>query len=245
MSTTSESGQAKNLANFETLISYCINFEERYNPSREDLKIANLQALLTKTKAALAEHSLKVVAQNHAISQRQEAFASLKSLSTKLVNAFRISGVDDLTVARAKAINRKIQGKKALSTLKRMKKETPEEPIVTISTSQQSYNYLVEHLDALVRLLAAHPEYHPNEIPLQIPTLKAYINQLRACNLAVMNTHVEYSGSRSTKNTLLYHDKTGLLDIALDVKAYIKVIFGVKSYEYGLIKGISFKRRDI
>lgn len=55
MPSTSETGHAKNIANFETLISFCIGYGSSYNPSKEALKVANLQAILTTAKANLAD----------------------------------------------------------------------------------------------------------------------------------------------------------------------------------------------
>ncbi len=57
-----------------------------------------------------------------------------------------------------------------------------------------------------------------------------------------MNTHTVLDIARGKRNALLYAPKTGLIDIALDVKTYIKVSFGTGSLAYGHIKGISFKR---
>ncbi len=42
MPSTSETGHAKNVANFETLISFCTGYGTTYNPSRDALKVANL-----------------------------------------------------------------------------------------------------------------------------------------------------------------------------------------------------------
>lgn len=55
MPSTSETGHAKNVANFETLISFCTGYGATYNPSRDALKVANLQTLLIAAKAAISD----------------------------------------------------------------------------------------------------------------------------------------------------------------------------------------------
>ena len=44
MSSTSETGHAKNIANFQDLISFCQGYGATYNPTKESLKIPQLQA---------------------------------------------------------------------------------------------------------------------------------------------------------------------------------------------------------
>lgn len=41
----SETGHAKNVANFQDLISFCEGHGATYNPSKESLKVAQLKAL--------------------------------------------------------------------------------------------------------------------------------------------------------------------------------------------------------
>ena len=47
MASTSETGHAKNIANFQDLISFCEGYGSTYNPTKEGLKIPQLQALHT------------------------------------------------------------------------------------------------------------------------------------------------------------------------------------------------------
>jgi len=53
MGSTSETGHAKNVANFEVLTSSCIGFGADYNPSNTNLQIPQLQTTLTTAKSAM------------------------------------------------------------------------------------------------------------------------------------------------------------------------------------------------
>ena len=53
MASTSESGHAKNVANFEDLISFCTGYGTTFNPSKNAIKLIQLNTLLTNAKNSL------------------------------------------------------------------------------------------------------------------------------------------------------------------------------------------------
>ncbi|MET3127049.1 hypothetical protein ABID42_002155 [Arcicella rosea] len=242
MSTLQDTGNAVNIANFQNLISYCSNFGEAYNPSRDALKLGQLQALLAEAKSImLVIHDL-TTEHDDAVNHRKKLFADLRPLSTKVCGAFSICGVEDAVVEDAKGINRKIQGQRASAKPEPVMVDGVLTTPKTNSSSQQSFDYMIEHLNALISLVSFHSAYNPNETDLKVTTLKALATDLNNANNAVINSHTPLDIARGNRNTLLYAPKTGLVDIALDVKTYIKVTFGTGSMEYGKVKGILFKR---
>jgi hypothetical protein len=144
---TSETGHAKNIANFEDLISFCTGYGASYNPSKDSLTIAKLKDLQTQAKDILQQTKTTKTSFDNATNARQIAFKDLKPLATKIVNALAVSGATNLVVADAKTINRKIQGAKANGNTKAT--TTPADPNApaptdkTISTSQQSYDSII------------------------------------------------------------------------------------------------------
>lgn len=52
MSKTYETGHAKNLANFNTLISFCEGYGSAYNPVNATLQLTGLQSLTASAQAA-------------------------------------------------------------------------------------------------------------------------------------------------------------------------------------------------
>jgi len=246
MPSTSETGHAKNVANFETMISFCTGYGATYNPGRVALKLPALQSVLTAAKTALTDCTTKQTAFANATDARVEAFAPLKALSTRIVNAFAVSGVAPSVVEGAKTINRKLQGQRAsnspvLNPPVNAGENAPPPPAAN-SSSQQSYDNLVEHFNALIELVGSHAEYIPNETELNIDSLLDYLSTLRAANTAVINTYTAWSNSRINRDNIMYAETTGLVDIALDVKGYVKSVFNATSMQYGQVKGIIFKR---
>ena len=244
MPSTSETGHAKNVANFETLISFCTGYGATYNPSRDALKVANLQTLLTTAKAAIADCKAKETAFDNATDARKESFSTLKALGTRIINALSVSGVADSVVEGARTINRKLQGQRAngTATTEPAPTEGTAAAPTTASSSQQSYDNLAEHFNGLIELVGSHTEYNPNETELKVATLQTYLTELKTANTNVVNANTDWSNSRISRDNTLYADTTGLVDIALDVKAYVKSVYNSTSPQYGQISGIEFKR---
>ena len=108
MPSTSETGHAKNVVNFEDLISFCNGCGASYNPSKEALKIANLQTQLTASQNVLKDVKSTQTAFNNATNTRMDAFKTLKSYATKIINALDATDASAETVKDARSINRKL-----------------------------------------------------------------------------------------------------------------------------------------
>ena len=240
MASTSETGHAKNVANFQDLIEFVTGYGGTYNPSKSTLRLADLMTLKASAESNLTDVILKNTAYNNKVNERIIAFSDLKSLSTRLVNALQTTDATAETINNAKTFNRKMQGKKASAS------QTPTDPNApapsTISTSQQSYDQLIQHLAGLTAVLQAEPSYAPNEPELTIATLLAKQADLTAKNTAVATAYTNISNSRIARNTTLYSNSTGLVETANEVKKYIKSVFGATSPQFAQVKGIEFKK---
>lgn len=245
MPSTSETGHAKNVANFEDLISFCNGYGVTYNPSKAALKIAELQILFTSAQNTINTVKSLQTAFNNATNKRIEAFKILKSLATKIINALDATDAAAQTVKDAKTINRKIQGQRA-STPKTTPPPTDGStppPDKTISTSQQSYDQLIEHFSKLIELLTSDSNYTPNEAELTVAATQTKLAELKSANTAVVDSYTAWSNSRIERNNILYNTLTGLVPTALDVKKYVKSIFGATSPQFKQVSGLEFKTR--
>ena len=241
MPSTSETGHAKNVANFQDLISFVTGYGATYNPNKNALKLPQLIALHTASQASIADVVTKNTVYNNKVNERVVAFKDLKSLSTRLINALQTTDATPEKVADAKAFNKKMQGVRAKAV------DTPADPNTpapnTISTSQQSYDQQIQHLAGIISVLATEPSYAPNEAELQIATLTAKQADLTAKNSAVATAYTNVSNSRIARDTTIYDTDTGLFDIASEVKKYVKSVFGATSPQFAQIKGIEFTKK--
>ena len=244
MPSTSETGHAKNVANFEDLISFCNGYGATYNPSKAALTIAKLKDLQTQAKDSLQQAKTTKTSFDNATNARQLAFKDLKPLATKIVNALSVSGATALAVDKAKTINRKIQGAKANGTAK--VPATPADPNAptptdkTISTSQQSYDSLIDHFTKLIESVSQDANYKPNETELQTATLQTKLDGLKTSNTNLINGFTNWSNARINRNTTLYNPLTGLVQTALEVKKYVKSVFGATSPQFKQLSGLEF-----
>ena len=241
MASTSETGHAKNVANLQDLISFVIGYGTTYNPTKNSLKLAELNALVATSQTSLADVITKNTAYNGKVNDRVIAFKDLKSLSTRLINALQTTDATTQKVADAKAFNKKMQGVRATAITTPTDPNTPAP--TTISTSQQSYDSQIQHLAGIISVLESETSYAPNETDLQIATLTAKQTDLTAKNNAVANAYTNVSNSRISRDTTLYATTTGLFDIATEVKKYVKSIYGATSPQFAQVKGIEFTKK--
>lgn len=256
MATYFETGHAKNVANFEDLISFCIGYGAIYNPSQVGIKVANQQTLLTTAQAAIANVTNKHTAFKNATNAREIAFEPVKKLLTRVVNALDACGAKQQSVDDVNFYLRKIRGKapKAKASAELGRQSTianasgdnsgniNDENSIQHSTSQQSFDSIIDHFANLIAALSAEPLYAPNENELKVANLQTLLADLKTKNTAVINTYTAYSNARIDRNKTLYLQSSGLVDIAQEVKKYIKSIFGATGPQYKQVSGLIFRK---
>lgn len=251
MSTFSEVGHAKNAANLEDLISRCTAFGAAYNPSQTPLQIASLSALKTNADGVIQATAQALAVMKDATNQREILFKTLKPLSGRLLRALKACNVPHQTYNDGAAINRKMHGagikkKPAAKSPATVREANPALPVagaatVGVSTSQQGFDSLVEHMSGWVALLGTVPAYVPNEPDLQLGSLNALITNLKAANTAAINAETALNNARVLRNQVLYEQGTGLVDVARQVKNYVTSIFGTGSPQQRQVSAIKFR----
>jgi hypothetical protein len=239
MASTSEVGHAKNVANFQDLTAFVVGYGATYNPSKNALKLPQLNALITISQTNLADVVTKNTAFNNVVNERIIEFNNLKGLATRVINALETTDATNEKVSDAKTFNRKLQGKRASKVVAPTDPNTPAPN--TISVSQQSYDQQIQHFAGLLAILQTEPSYIPNETDLTLANLNTKKANLTAKNNAVSTAYTNVSNSRIARNNTLYGTESGLVDIANEVKKYIKSIFGATSPEFSQVRGIQFK----
>lgn len=244
MASTTETGHAKNAANFDLLISFVTSYGTAFNPSKAGLKLAALQTLATNAKNTLNAVNTALPAYSNAVAAREAAFEPLNKLITRVNNALKATDTTQQVDENARTLVRKIQGTRATAkktdkekaALKAEGKETKE-----ISSSQMSYDSRLDNLDKLIKLLTSITLYAPNEADLKVTALTTLYNDLKAKNTAVVTATALLSNARISRNDILYKTNTGLVDIALDTKTYIKSLYGATSPQYKQVSTLEFK----
>ena len=248
MTSTSETGHAKNVANLETLITAITAYGRDYNPSKESIKLTALQTLLANSKASLNAVNVAHSAYSNAVAARESAFQPFSKLITRVNSVLKASDTTEQVDESALTIVRKLQGRRASTKLteeeiKALEAEGKE--VNQISASQQSYDSKLENFDKLIMLLSSVPLYNPNEEDLKITSLTDLYNEVKTRNTDLLTATIQLSNARISRNEILYKTATGLVDIAYDTKMYIKSVFGATSPYYKQISKLEFKTLNI
>ena len=245
MASTTETGHAKNVANFDDLISFVTGYGTAFNPSKASIKLTALQTLSTSAKNAINAVNAALPAYSNAVAAREAAFEPLNKLITRVYNALKATDTTEQVDESAKTLVRKIQGTRA--TAKKTDEEKAAEKAAgketkEISSSQMSYDSRLDNFDKLIKFLSSVAAYAPNEADLKITALTALYTDLKAKNLAVINAETPLNNARIARNDVMYKDNVGLVDVATDVKTYIKSVYGATSPQYKTVSSLKFTK---
>lgn len=245
MASTHETGHTKNVNTFLELIGFVNGWGATYVPTKTAISAANLAILHPLCEAAVkaADDQEKIF--NDLVDKRMIAFDPLQGLSTRVTNAFSVIDLPQDTVNGALEINRKIQGKRATPKKDDPPKEGEEKGKggKSSSASQLSYDNNVKHLGDLISWVSLQSVYNPNEADLKVAALNTYKTKIDTANKAVITGQVPYENKMDARDLLLYAPKTGMVDIALEVKKYAKSAFGATSAKYKQISGLKFTKQ--
>lgn len=240
---TNETGHAKNVANFDELISSVTGFGTTYNPSKASIKLIALQTLATNAKNSVTAVNAALPAYTSAVAAREAAFEPLSKLVTRVYSALKATDVTEQLEGGVLTFVRKIQGRRASKKLNTTEKKIlieRGETLPDISASQMSYDNRLDNFDKLIKLLTSVTLYAPNEADLKVTALTTLYNDLKAKNTAVINAATPLSNARIARNDVLYKEITGMVSIVAAVKAYIKSLFGATSPQYKQISSLKY-----
>lgn len=244
MASTSETGHVKNVANFENLITTVKSYGESYKPIKTVLTIPELEKKKTEAQTTIDEVLAAKAKYDTFINGRRMAFEGIKPLATRVVSAFSVSGADNLAVNNIKSANKKLQGQRSSSTKQEVSAQNVDAVKPTnVSTSQQSYDNQTAHFAGIIEVLKQYPSFVPNETELTVQALENKLAELKKTNSDIISPYTEYTNALTRRNHSLYDPMTGLVQIAKEVKQYVKSLFGASSPQYKQITTIEFKGR--
>lgn len=244
-SAVTETGHAKNLSNFKAIIAAATSFGDTYNPQRIELTVPEISTLADKCESAISDVSLTKAAYKVALDARNSVFEILNKKTTRVINALKACSTTDHLDKSARELARKIQGSRAKQRRSEEEKKADHEAGIMyneISASQMSYDSRAGHFAELVKFLSSIPQYKPNETEFQVESLKAYSDDLVIKNTAVVNTMVALNNARAARNDLMYKPVMGMVDLALDIKSYLKSVFGPSSLQYKKVGRLDFTK---
>lgn len=236
MSSTSETGHAKNIANLKSLNEINLGFGAAYAPSNPLYVLATMVAQHTACKALQTTVNTQSGIFEPFQNARVDEFKTVKALVRKVRIAAKTCGASAQFYGDVNTIVNTILGVRASAVT-----PTATDPSGT-SASQQSFDMTVDNFEALVLLLAAEPLYAPNEVPLKVVTLTAKHTALDTTNNNVKSSVVPYNNAVIARNKALYKKTIGLCDVGQGSKDYVRQVFGFSSPEFKLVTKLKFTR---
>ena len=238
----SESGHPINIAHFEQMISFILSWGAPYNPTNAAITLANLTAKLTAAKAAVDAVVVSAANLTTTINDRETEFSGIRPLVTRCFQYYESTGAAQNQIDDVRTLKRKLDGARAST------KATPPpgggNPTGpgSGSASQQSYTQIVEHFDGIIQLFLADGGYNPHEAELKTTALQTQLATMQGANTNVINATTTVSNHRATRDTDLYADGSGLVDLAFTAKKYVRAAFGQDSSQAQQIAGLTFSR---
>jgi hypothetical protein len=244
MASTSEVGNAKNVANFGDAISFVSAYTapKPYDPSKDSIKLPALNTKKTDAYDVMLKVDQKSPTFIIARDFRKKVFSNISELASKVRNAVIASNCPKEFLPNVTQITRKLQGRRAKAKKPVDPTTPPDEVPVNISVSQKSFDSQIALMGSLIELLSAQPEYKPNELELKVAGLKDVHTLMKDSNTAVVNAYTEVSNARISRDKVLYDPETGMLRMIADVKAYVKSLFGGKSIQFKQLSALKFKK---
>ncbi|SMC59414.1 hypothetical protein [Moheibacter sediminis] len=234
----SETGHAKNVAQFQKIITKCELLAD-FNPPNPLIYMVELKKFyISANEIIRLVHEAKGGADVF-INERQIEFQKLDSVSTRTINILAVIANEPKIVADARTIVRRIRGE--ASKPKTDENQPGQETNTPRSNSQQSYDKLIDHFVALIELVKQVNGYEPNEEDLTIAGLEVYLADLVMRNKNVIQANAELAKTRKERDKKLYHAVEGLVNRAKLVKLYVKSLYGSSSTEYKQINAIKFR----
>ncbi len=244
MTKTTETGHAKNLANFDELVSFVSAYGTDYKPTKASISLPALHKLSADSRKALSEVNPLLPAWVNATASREIAFAPLNKLITRVINGLKAIDTHSQVDDNAKTLARKIQGIRASAKLtdeEKLALVSEGTEVKQISSSQMGFDNRLENFDKLIKLLASIPLYAPNEKELKVSSLQELYADLMSKNTEVIDAATPLSNARLHRDLVMYKTDTGLVDSAVAVKAYVKSLYGATSPKFKQISKLRIR----
>ena len=235
--------QVKNMQSLDKVIRICTGLGGTYNPGQQNLRVEALINLLNNASNADASVSKARSEFEIATNTREVMFEGVPKLAARILSELKSSNVLEQTVADARAITRKMTGRKA------SRDPVPSEPAAQEQPRKrrargQTFISVANNFSKLLQNLKDVPNYNPNTPDLKVDALQSMVDQLHAANNRVEDARVKFLNARIERNNVFYLAAGNVCDTTSAVKLKVQAICGRASETYmAIAKARVFKRK--
>ena len=238
-----ETGHAKNVANFETVIIILTALGAVYNPVQALILLPALQARLTAAEAVLAAVDTAGAEKTIAVDEREAEFDDIEKYAVNIKRTAEVEVNDEAFTKDLASIVRKFRGGRAgEKPVDDPNTPNENESLGTISVSQRSYDSIISHLADLTALLKTKSSYNPNDVEMQIPSIEAKLAAMQSKNNAAKTANAAYGTAMDARDEVLYNKDTGILKLVKLIKTQLARKPGKDSAAYQQTNALEFRK---
>ncbi len=230
-----DTGHNINYDNFGQLIYFVTDIgTPPFDPPGRRLPLVALQALHTEANLALQDLQEKEDAETTARNLRQSVFAPVESLGAQVRGQLVACGADKKVLKDFRTFMNEFTGKRA-------KAIDPNDGNKHISASHTKFANRIWAWNGIATLCSGFPDYESRDPALAPEGLNAVKDAMVSSNAAVQAAISATKMARKHRDKVFYKSVSGLVPVALDVKEYVKALFGYKSPEFRMVNHLKFK----
>ncbi|MDG3583720.1 YqaI family protein [Galbibacter pacificus] len=222
-----------NLANFHLLIIFCEAYGKEYAPTDQRLHIECLHRTYNTVKELMANINNYNAMLNVAIFEKQQAFNGLEDVCNKIIDYLIIYTENNEAVKYVKSY---------YDDIVQIRNEQKVNAYIKDSYSnQEPYINLIAHFGNMINELAESNEYSPYHTDIKLEALKKKFRIMVKRSLRHKEIMDEYSDSLVERDNYFYNKTEGIIELANNIKEYVKTSFGENSHEFKQINGLEFR----
>ena len=234
-----------NVVNVGELIERISTFGVKFNPVRNDFTIPFLTELKTNAETLVGLAKTAENIDKNSIAVRASGIKSIDGLVTRAINSFSISGASPQSVQQAESKvrtfrNIRVSAKPTAEELAAAKADGKELRVNALHNA--SYDRKIENFADIIDFVKNSSEYGPNEADISVNGLTHKLKEIKTQNNTCLRTAAELDATRMERDTMLCADVTGLVDVAMGAKKYVKSVYGANSPQYKSISDLRFRK---
>jgi hypothetical protein len=231
----------QNVHAFGQLKGLCTGYGGEYNPGKQNLQVEALTTLWLNANQVMDDVIVAKAEYDIATNNREQAFAQLKKLGTRILGILKAGGASPLLLKDVQSLVNKLRGSRGY------RPAIPSQASEPVTTKRRAlggrdYPSKVNLFASLLEIVMSEPTYKPNESDLSVAGLQSVLDNLRELNVKVVDAKVALREARRNRNTLLYVGEESLVSTAQAVKQYVKAIYGYTSQQHTEVFRIGFTK---
>jgi len=235
----------QNVHAFGELKGLCTGYGGEYNPGKQNLQVEALTTLWLNANQVMDDVIVAKAEYDIATNNREQAFAQLGKLGTRIFGNLKAGGASPLLLNDAQTLVNKLRGMGTKAHRLPISSQESEPVKAKRRLGGHDYASRVNHFASLLEIVMSEPTYKPNESYLSVAGLRGVLDNLRKINEAVVAAKVALREARRNRNTLLYVGEESLVSTALAVKQYVKAIYGFTSQQHSEVFRIGFTKPHV